>query len=121
MRKDRSDSCSLHYFKPYKSLAAQQWINAVYEAEWKDGRPPKVTHVNEEGTRVTKRVEIADLDQSKRNTIPKAREPKLIAEELSKYYKMLFENKVTNRTAEHKVLRNRKRKLLRYRFFTIST
>ena len=44
---DRSDACTHDFFATYKTKAKKQWINAVHNAEWKEGHEPRAadTHL----------------------------------------------------------------------------
>ena len=64
---DRSESCSKTFFKPYKDLSKQSWINEIHKATWAEDQDPVIS-----GT---------------------VKDPRQIAGELAKYYKMLYDEK----------------------------
>ena len=64
---DRSEACTLPFFKTYKDIGKQSWINEINAATWIEGAEPVVS-----GTE---------------------KRPAAIAGELAKYYKMLFSEK----------------------------
>ena len=75
---DRSEACTLPFFRTHKAVSKQQWINSVHEASWEEGTEPTITG--------------------------KVTDPSKVAEELCKYYEMLFSKKKTSPRAKRTVL-----------------
>ena len=75
---DKSEACTLPFFKTYKDASKQSWINEQNTYTWKEGEEPEV-----EGTE---------------------KSPDRISDELAKYYKMLLSAKTTSKRDRDNIL-----------------
>ena len=91
---ERAEISSKAQFSPYKSQAKKQWINEMKVAEWVEGVEP----------------DFAEQGGPMPRNINKTRNTKQVGAEFQKYFKMLFEEKVTDEGCARLLLRKLGRK-----------
>ena len=89
MMTDRSEECTRQYFQTYKSIQKKSWISKVFKAEWKEGEDPQIDPSNK-------------YEEN----------PDNVANELSKYYKMLFSVKQTQAEARQHIINRLRNKAI---------
>ena len=83
---DKSEACSAGFFKTYKDVGKQSWINEIYSTEWIEGQTPALSDTE--------------------------KHPQQIAKELTKYWSMVFAEKDINTEDKNDLLADLSKKAI---------